>query len=124
MPLEYSANSHEIIRGSRWPEPDDCIGLTITKSTGWPGGAAGWTWQLLISSSEAGGTPDLVLTATAAVVLGNVLTLSFSATVAQTASLPLARKYKVDIKSTNGAVITYWDAAQGYVSVRNAAGEG
>lgn len=119
--VDYT-DTDEIIRGSIWPPAGDVMTLELTKSTGWAGAGA-WTWTLMISRHMDGGTADLELVATGASIAGDVLTLLFTATSAQTAALPLVGVYSVGLKSDNGAIMSYYDAAQGIASVRDFVGE-
>ena len=116
----------EIVRGSRWPPANDPFTIEITNTNGWPVGADSWTWEVLLSRAVAGSTPDLTLTASAGLD-GNVLTLTFNATPAETAALPGGgrTKFYVDVRSTDGSgVVSYYDVVQGYAWARDPAGQG
>ncbi len=130
--LDYTEEAGEIIRGGRWPPAAGCITLTLTRTCdgdplNWPAGADGWTWELLISRYVAGSAPDLTLTAHSVDLAGHILTLTFYATPVNSASLPGGgrKRFDVDLKSTDGsAVVSFYDGAQGWAHVRNAAGQG
>lgn len=118
----------EIIRGSSWPPVDIYFGVRITHPIAWPVAAAGWTWTMQLSRQKRGSTPDLVITATSATIVGgDVMELAFKATSVQTTSLPGTEDvvYHVDIKSVGGlGSPSFYDCVQGTAQVRNAAGEG
>jgi hypothetical protein len=125
MSQDYTANA-DIVRGSRWPPADDNITIQITKSSGWPASADSWTWTMVLSRTTRGGTADLEIEADSASVDGNVLTLTFHATSAETAALPAGKgRYYVEVKSDDGADgVSYYDCVAGTANVRDAAGEG
>ena len=122
--IDYTENG-EIVRGSRWPAGDDDVTITITKSTGWPAAAASsWVWKLCLASRRSGGAADLELTASSKTINGTSISLAFSASAAETATLPGSgsKQFDVDLKSTDGAEVSIWDALQGKAKVRDAAG--
>ena len=128
MALQDYTEDGDIIRGSRWPPAEDVLTVEITNTGGWPAGADGWIWSLALSRTARGGTPDVELTADSADVAGNVLTLTFHATSAETAALPAGKgRFYVEVKSDDGddpAVVSYYDCVAGTANVRDAAGEG
>ena len=116
----------EIIAGSRWPPAADPFTIAIANTGGWPPEAASWTWEVVLSRSRAGGTPDLTLAASATLE-GDVLTLTFHAPPQQPASLPGAgrRPFFVAVRSTDGSgTVSYYACVQGYAWVREPAGQG
>jgi hypothetical protein len=129
---DYTAGPGEIIRGSRWPAADESLLVILTKVNGWPAGSDDWTWELLLSHSARGGDPDLAVEAETATVSGEgdtVMTLEFSLTAAETASLPGEgrQEFHVDVRSTDDGeapVVCYYDCVQGTAWVRDPAGEG
>lgn len=124
--MKNLTEEYEIVRGGRWPPAEDYAEFTILNVGGWPVGADGWTWQLCLSRVLRGGTPDLTLDAEYADLTGNVITARFHATAAETAALPgaAAQTFYADIKSTNGAVVSYYDIVQCTARVRSAPGPG
>jgi len=123
--LNYTQDAWgDAVRGSRWPPAADPFTIRITNTGGWPAGADEWTWEVLLSRATAGGTPELVLTASAEVA-GDVLTLTFSALPTQTAALPGNGRVRflVDVRSTDGAgVVSYYDCVHGFAWVRDSVG--
>lgn len=120
----YTSND-EIVIGSQWPPADETVAVRIDKTAGWPAGAATWTWKMHISRELDGSTPDLTLTASSVTVTDTLLVALFQATPAQTATLPAAGWYHVDVESEDGSgVSSYWDAMQGRARVRNPVGQG
>jgi len=114
-----------IVRGSRWPAVNVMKPVRITNAAGWPEGADKWTWQLSLSRTKRGGTPDLVLDAAAAILDVKTMILNFFATPAETANLPCSEgKLHVEITSDDGVDVNYYDCVAGTAKVRSAAGEG
>jgi len=127
--LDYTKCTGPIKRNGRWPPAGGAVRvILIRKQSGvdldFPVGADAWTWELLISRSQYGGTPDLTLTATSVTVSGNVATLLFYATSAQTATITTTTnaRYWVQVKSTNGVIYGYY--ATGRAEVQSPVGEG
>jgi len=123
--LDYTRNEWgDIVRGSMWPPAEDPFTIELTNTNGWPAGADAWTWEVILSRIRAGGTADLVLTASASVD-GNVMTLEFNATGAETAGLPGSgrTKFRVDVRSDNAGETSYYDVLQGFAWVRDPVGE-
>jgi len=115
----------DIVRGSRWPPAGDDFTIEISNTGGWPDGAEGWTWQVVLSRNEFGGTPDLILNADAS-LNDTVMSLTFHAEPDETAGLPGHRRvqYRVAVRSIDGSgVISYYDVLRGYAWVRDAVGE-
>jgi hypothetical protein len=119
MALKNYTADEPIIRGSKWPPADDVVTVTVTKGSGWPGGSDSWTWELAFATR--GGTSVLDATSASAGISGNDMVLTFSLTVAQTALLVGGKPatYKVELKSTNGAVVSYYDDLAGEARVRD-----
>ena len=114
----------DIVRGSRWPPAEDVLTLEITNTGGWPGGADGWDWSLLLSRTRRGGAVDLELDAQSVSVAGNVLSATFFATDDETDSLPAGKgRYYVEVKSDNAGDVSFYDCVAGTANVRDAAGE-
>jgi len=116
----------DVVRGSSWPPANDPFTIKITNTNGWPDGADGWTWEVLLSRALAGATPDVTLTASAE-LSGNVMSLTFQATPVQTAALPGSgrTRFYVDVRSIDGsAVASYYDCVHGFAWVRDAVGQG
>jgi len=122
---DYTPDS-SIVRGSRWPPAGDVLTVEITNTGGWAAGADGWTWSLCLSRTRRGGTPDLEIEADSAALNGTVMTLTFTATSAETAALPAGKgRFNVEIKSDDGAgAVSYYDCVAGTASVRDSDGEG
>jgi hypothetical protein len=132
---DYTAYD-DIVRGGRWPAAGDALTVQITNDSGWPAGADGWLWELLLSRTLRGGTPDLALAADSVSVADDVLTLTFHAAPDETLSLPGSgrQQFYVEVRSTEGGgttttgsgeppVVSYYDCVQGTAVVRNPAGE-
>ncbi len=123
MPPVYTEITGAIVRGGRWPPAAGFTRVIIIRTQDdvaldWPAGTAGWTWALLLSRSQFGSTPDLTITASVINVSGNVVTLYFTATEAQTNTLPNTNKvrYWAQIRSVTGAgVDSYYGAGRALV---------
>jgi len=128
--VDYTKNTGPIVRAGRWPPGGDgSIKVILTRTENgvaldWPIGADAWTWEMLISRNQYGGTPDLTLTAFSVTrAPTNVMTLCFFASSAETNTLPGTdrRRDFVHIKSTNGATYGYY--AYGRAAVESRVGE-
>jgi len=120
-------NNLELVRGSQWPPGEQSKAIKLTRSSGWTSGEDTWTWELLFSRSLSGGTPDLAVEAYSVTSDSTTLTLLFKLTEEDTAALPggTKQKFYVDLRSTDGSGnVSIWDEAQGYIRVRDAAGQG
>jgi len=120
------ASPGDIIRGSRWPPAEDYCEVRIENEGGWPAGADGWDWDMLLSRTQRGGTPDLTLDAEHVSLDGDWIIARFHADDSETATLPATRGlFFVEIKSTDGGGgVHFYDVVAGTAQVRNAAGEG
>jgi hypothetical protein len=117
-----------IVRGSRWPAGDLAKPIILTRDDPWEEAAADWSWQLLFSRTQRGGTPDLAVRADSVTVAGKVLTILFHLTPKQTASLSRRGKtVHVELQSDDGqpdgAGVSTWDEVAGTAQVRDRAGE-
>lgn len=125
---DFTEVTGPIVRGGRWPAADDSLSVVVEKSSGWPAAAATtWTWKLLFSRTEKGGSADLELTASAAEISDTTITLTFAATPAQTAQLSGAGKitFHVDLQSTDAdGIVSYYPTVAGTAAVRDATGQG
>ena len=127
--FDYTEETGPIVRAGRWPPAGGSATIILTRTENgvalaWPAGAIGWTWQLLLSRNQYGGTPDLILTSTSNTLPStNVLQLCFHATVAQTTTLPGTdrRRFYVHVRSNNGGVYGFY--AYGRAEVESAVGE-
>jgi hypothetical protein len=126
--IDYTQDSGPIVRNGRWPAGANYIDVILIRTENgttldWPAGVTSWTWEMLLSRDQFGGTPDLTLTASTKSVSGHILTLQFTATATQTNTIPGTDKRKlwVQIKSTNGAVISFYGT--GRADVESAVGE-
>ena len=126
--VDYTEDSGPIVRGSRWPVAGGTTEVTLERSAAWPATVEAWDWEMLLSSSILGGTPDVTLTAVAVSEADDVVTLTFSATPTQTALVGAVGDGKVtagvDIKSTDGdGVVSIYSDMHGTADVRDAVGE-
>ena len=140
MPLQdYTLNAPDgpgpIIRGSVWPAAGDPRPVEITNAEGWPPGADGWTWKLVLSRTRRGGTPDLVVEADTVTLVGDLMLLLFRLTAPETEALPVGKgRFFVEVLSEVAPGTTtpgspevgpsYYDCVSGTANVRDAAGEG
>ena len=127
--IDYTEDTGPIVRNGRWPPGDDYVDVIIIRTENdaeldWPVGASAWTWEMLLSRDQFGGTPDLTLTASVVSISGNIATLSFTATKAQTNSITGTDKRRLwaQIKSTNGAVTSYYGT--GRADLESSVGQG
>ena len=135
--IDYTLDANDepidVVRGGEWPPGGAPLTVTLTRATGWTTEDE-WTWALCFSRLNAGGTPDLVVTA-ATVSIGDnedagdneVLTLTFYLTAAETLALGGDTKqlFRVDLRSTDASDhLSYWDVVQGTATVRGASGQG
>ena len=115
-----------ITRGSDYPAGGRRGRVRLTDSEGWTNSEDGWTWTLRISRKRGGGTPDLVITADAVSISGNVLSIWFKAAYTATveAALPTLGAYAVDLQSVDGSSnVAIWRIVEGTVEVRDEAGQ-
>jgi hypothetical protein len=109
--------------------------VKIQNIGGWVAGADDWDWWMEISRTRRGGTPDLLIPAETAVLVGDTMFLTFRLSAADTAVLPIGpRRFCVEILSQAGGTTTApgdttydpnpYNCVAGTVEVRDAAGEG
>ena len=111
-----------LTRGSLWPEGGAVLTVNMTRATGWVGAAA-WTWTLRISRERLGGTPDLTLASASVSVSGNVLTLTFTATHVETATLIETGRHYVEVHSDAAGSPSDWHDTLGPLEVVDSVGQ-
>lgn len=133
MAKDYTADSGPIIRGSVWPPGDDSLTVSITKSSAWSAAAADgtWSWSLLLSRAQLGGTADVsvsasTVTRSTGTTTNDTINVTFDLTEANTTAIPGsgAEDIYVEVESTDGSGNTStWDVVQGTAQVRDATGQ-
>lgn len=124
MSTDYTSDDSEITRGSRWPEAEGVLTVTLTNDNSWPTDANTWTWSLLFSRL---GVVGMTLSAeSATLTTTKVLVLTFYATPSQTQLIPGAGRqlFKVELKSIDlSGTVSYYDSVEGTAVVRDFAEE-